>query len=42
MVIPQIGRKKLWGHRAYLGDIMQNIAKIGRLLLIFRGKPGSI
>ena len=29
MVIPQIGRKTLWGHRVYLGDIMQNIAKMG-------------
>ena len=28
MVITQIGRKKLWGHRACLRDIMQNIAKM--------------
>ena len=25
MVIIQIGRKKLWGHCACLGDIMQNM-----------------
>ena len=40
MVITQIGRKKLWGHLACLGD-MQNIAKNGCLLLIFRGEPGA-
>ena len=29
MVVTQIGRKKLGGHRACLGHIMQNIAKMG-------------
>ena len=29
MVIIQIGRKKMWSHHACLGDIMQNIAKMG-------------
>ena len=33
MATTQIG-KKIGGHRACLGDIMQNIAKI-------RGKPGA-
>ena len=30
MIITQIGRKQLGGHRACLGDIMQNIAKMGQ------------
>ena len=29
MVITQIGRKKLGGHHACLGDIMQNTTKMG-------------
>ena len=29
MVITQIGRKKLGGHRACLGDIVRNISKMG-------------
>ena len=41
MVITQNGRKKLWGHRACLGDILQNIAKMGVFLLVFRGEPGA-
>ena len=41
MVITQIGRKKLGGHRACLEDIARNIAKMGVFLLIFRGEPGA-
>ena len=41
MVITQNGRKKLWGHHACLGDILQNIAKMGVFLLVFRGEPGA-
>ena len=34
--------EKLGGHRACLGDIVQNIAKMrGFFLLIFRGEPGA-
>ena len=41
MVITQIGRKKLWGHLACLGD-MQNIAKNGCLFAHFpRGAWGD-
>ena len=29
MVITQTGRKKLGGHQACLGDIVQNISKMG-------------
>ena len=29
MVITQIGRKKLGGHHACLGDIVRNISKMG-------------
>ena len=29
MVITQIGRKKLGGHHPCLGDIVQNISKMG-------------
>ena len=28
MVITQNGRKNLWGHHFFLGDTMQNIAKM--------------
>ena len=41
MVITQIGRKKLRGHRACLGDIVRNISKMDVFLLIFRGAPGA-
>ena len=29
MITTQIGRKKLGGHRPCLGDVVQNIAKMG-------------
>ena len=41
MVTTQIGRKKLGGHHACLGDIARNIAKMGVFLLIFCGEPGA-
>ena len=40
MVITQIGRKKLGGHHACLGDI-RNISKMGVFLLIFLREPGA-
>ena len=41
MVITQIGRKKLGGHHACLGDIVRNISKMVDFLLIFCGEPGA-
>ena len=40
MVITQIGRKELWGNRTCLGDIMQNIAKMGVFCLFSEGSLG--
>ena len=34
--------KKLWGHRAYLGDIMQNIAKMGVFCSFSEGSLGRV
>ena len=42
MVITQISRKKLWGHRACLGDIVQNIAKMGVLMQKTLHTPNSV
>ena len=41
IVITQSGRKKLGGHHACLGDIMQNIAKIGVFSSFPRGAWGE-
>ena len=41
MIITQIGRKKLGGHHACLGDIVRNTSKMGVFLLIFWGEPGA-
>ena len=40
--VPQIGRKTLWGHHAYLGDIMQNIAKMGIFCSFSEGSLGRV
>ena len=42
MVITQIGRKKLWSHRACLGDIMQNIAKMDVFCSFSEGSLGRV
>ena len=42
MVITQIGRKMLGGHRACLGDIVQNIAKMGVICSFFEGSLGRV
>ena len=37
--------EKNWGvtdHRACLGDIVQNIARMGVFFLIFQGYPGQL
>ena len=41
MVITQIGRK-LGGHRACLGDIVQNIAKMGVFCSFSEGNLGRV
>ena len=41
MVITQNGRNKLWGHHACLGDIMQNMAKMGIFCSFPRGAWGE-
>ena len=41
MVITQIGRKKLGGHRNCLEDIMQIIAKIGVFCSFSEGSLGA-
>ena len=40
MVITQIGRKKLGGHHACLGDIVQNISKMGVFCSFSEGSLG--
>ena len=40
MVVTQIGRKKLGGHRVCLGDIVRNISKIGVFCLFSEGSLG--
>ena len=42
MVIAQIGRKKLRGHRPCLGDIVQNIAKMGVFCSFSEGSLGRL
>ena len=42
MVITQIGRKKLGGHRACLGDIMQNIDKMDVFSSFSEGSLGRV
>ena len=42
MVMTQIGWKKLGGHRACLGDIMQNIAKMGVFCSYSEGSLGRV
>ena len=42
MVITQIGRKKLGGHRACLGDTVQSISKMGGLCSFSEGEQISI
>ena len=42
MVITQIGRKKLGGHHTCLGDVMQNIAKIGIFCSFSKGSLGRV
>ena len=41
MIITQIGRKQLGGHRACLGDIMQKSLKRANLVPRVRSLPGS-
>ena len=41
MVITQIGRKKLGGHHACLGDIVRNISKMGVFCSFLRGAWGE-
>ena len=41
MVITQIGRKKLGGHHACLGDSVQNISKMGIFCLFSEGAWGE-
>ena len=42
MVITQIGRKKLGGHHACLGDIVRNISKIGVVCSFSEGSLGEV
>ena len=42
MVITRFGRKTLWGHPACLGDIMQNITKMGVFHLFSKGSLGRV
>ena len=43
MVITQIGRKKLGGHHACLGDItVQNISKMGVICSFSEGSLGRV
>ena len=42
MVYLKLVEKKLWGHRAYLGDIMQNIAKMGVFCSFSEGSLGRV
>ena len=42
MVIPQIGRKKLGGHHACLGDIVRNISKMGVFYSFSEGSLGRV
>ena len=42
MVITQIGRKKIGGHRACLGDIVRNIATMGVFCSFSEGSLGRV
>ena len=42
MVITQIGRKKLGGYRTCLGDIVQNISKMGIFCSFSEGSLGRV
>ena len=42
MVITQIGRKKLGGHHARLGDIVQNISKMSIFCSFSEGSLGRV
>ena len=42
MVITRIGRKKLGGHHACLGDIVQNISKMGVFCSFSEGSLGQV
>ena len=42
MIITQIGRKKLGGHYACLGDIVRNISKMGVLCSFSNGDLGRV
>ena len=41
MIITQIGRKKLGGHRACLGDIVRNTSKMGVFCSFSEGSQGE-
>ena len=42
MVITQIGRKKLGGHHACLGDTVRNISKMGVFCSFSEGSLGRV
>ena len=42
MVITQIGRKKLGGHRACLGDVVRNISKMSVFCSFSEGRLGRV
>ena len=42
MVITQIGRKRLGGHHACLGDIVRNISKMGAFCSFSEGSLGRV
>ena len=42
MVITQIGRKKIGGHHACLGDIVRNISKMGVFCSFSEGSLGRV
>ena len=42
MVITKIGRKKLGGHDACLGDTVRNFAKMGVFCLFSEGSLGRV
>ena len=42
MVITQIGRKKLGGHHACLGDTVRNISKMGVFCSYSEGSLGRV
>ena len=42
MIITQIGRKKLGGHRACLGDIVRNTSEMGVFCSLSEGSLGRV